>query len=55
MVSSTAEARLVSRAGSLLRDPSASVLGKLVIVLAMIYVVVPIDLIPDVPLDRLAR
>jgi uncharacterized membrane protein YkvA (DUF1232 family) len=32
------------------RDPSASVAGKLVIFLAMIYVVVPVDLIPDVPL-----
>lgn len=32
------------------RDPSASVFGKLVIFLAMIYVVCPIDLIPDVPL-----
>jgi len=31
------------------RDPSASVLGKLVIFLAIIYAVVPIDLIPDVP------
>jgi uncharacterized membrane protein YkvA (DUF1232 family) len=32
------------------RDPSASAFGKLVIFLAMIYVVVPVDLIPDVPL-----
>ena len=32
------------------RDPSASTLGKLVIFLAMIYVVVPVDLIPDVPI-----
>jgi uncharacterized membrane protein YkvA (DUF1232 family) len=32
------------------RDPSASVLGKLVIFLALIYVVVPVDLIPDVPI-----
>lgn len=31
------------------RDPSASPLGKLVIFLAIIYVVVPADLIPDVP------
>ncbi len=31
------------------RDPSASVLGKLVIFAAMIYAIVPIDLIPDVP------
>jgi uncharacterized membrane protein YkvA (DUF1232 family) len=31
------------------RDPSASVLGKLVIFLALIYVIVPVDLIPDVP------
>jgi uncharacterized membrane protein YkvA (DUF1232 family) len=32
------------------RDPSASVLGKLVAVLALIYVVMPVDLVPDVPL-----
>lgn len=32
------------------RDPSASILGKLVIFLALVYVVVPVDLIPDVPL-----
>lgn len=31
------------------RDPSASVFGKLVIFLAVIYAIVPIDLIPDVP------
>ena len=31
------------------RDPSASVLGKLVIFAALIYAVVPVDLIPDVP------
>jgi uncharacterized membrane protein YkvA (DUF1232 family) len=31
------------------RDPSASVAGKLVMFFALIYVVVPIDLIPDVP------
>ncbi|MBX3221301.1 MAG: DUF1232 domain-containing protein [Labilithrix sp.] len=32
------------------RDPSASLLGKLVIFFALIYAVVPIDLIPDVPI-----
>lgn len=32
------------------RDPSASVLGKLLAVLAIVYVVCPIDLIPDVPI-----
>lgn len=31
------------------RDPSASTLGKLVVFAALIYAVVPIDLIPDVP------
>lgn len=31
------------------RDPSASMLGKLVIFFALIYAVVPVDLIPDVP------
>ena len=31
------------------RDPKASTLGKLVIFLAVIYAIVPIDLIPDVP------
>lgn len=31
------------------RDPSASSLGKLVIFLALLYVVMPVDLIPDVP------
>jgi len=31
------------------RDPSQSVLGKLVMVLAVVYAIVPIDLIPDVP------
>lgn len=31
------------------RDPSASTLGKLVIFLALVYVVCPVDLIPDVP------
>jgi uncharacterized membrane protein YkvA (DUF1232 family) len=35
--------------GRYYRDPSASTLGKLVIVLALVYVVVPVDLIPDVP------
>lgn len=32
------------------RDPSASVFGKLVIFLALVYVVLPVDLIPDVPI-----
>jgi uncharacterized membrane protein YkvA (DUF1232 family) len=32
------------------KDSSASPLGKLVIFLALIYVVVPVDLIPDVPI-----
>jgi uncharacterized membrane protein YkvA (DUF1232 family) len=32
------------------KDPSASVFGKLVVFVALIYVVVPIDLIPDVPI-----
>ncbi|MBX3262228.1 MAG: DUF1232 domain-containing protein [Labilithrix sp.] len=31
------------------RDPSASTFGKLVIFFALIYAVVPVDLIPDVP------
>ncbi len=31
------------------RDPSASPLGKLIVFLAAIYVVLPTDLIPDVP------
>lgn len=31
------------------RDPSASVLGKLVIFAALIYAIVPVDLVPDVP------
>lgn len=31
------------------RDPSASPLGKLVVLFAAIYVVLPVDLIPDVP------
>jgi uncharacterized membrane protein YkvA (DUF1232 family) len=34
--------------GRYYRDPSASIFGKLVIVLALIYVVMPVDLIPDV-------
>lgn len=33
-----------------LRDPSASVLGKLFVVFAAAYVVWPADLIPDVPI-----
>jgi len=36
--------------GRYYRDPSASVLGKLVIFAAVIYAIVPIDLIPDVPI-----
>jgi uncharacterized membrane protein YkvA (DUF1232 family) len=32
------------------RDPSASVLGKLVMLFALVYVVLPVDLIPDVPI-----
>lgn len=32
------------------KDPSASILGKLVALLAVIYVIVPVDLIPDVPI-----
>ncbi|HVJ93575.1 MAG TPA: DUF1232 domain-containing protein, partial [Labilithrix sp.] len=31
------------------RDPKASTFGKLVIFLAVIYALVPVDLIPDVP------
>lgn len=31
------------------RDPSASTVGKLVIFAALVYAVVPVDLIPDVP------
>lgn len=31
------------------RDPSASVVGKLVIFAALIYAIVPVDLVPDVP------
>lgn len=33
-----------------LRDRDASILGKLLAVLAVAYVVMPVDLIPDVPL-----
>jgi uncharacterized membrane protein YkvA (DUF1232 family) len=36
--------------GRYYRDPSASVLGRLVAFFAAIYVVLPVDLIPDVPL-----
>lgn len=36
--------------GRYYKDPSASVLGKLVIFVALIYAVVPVDLIPDVPI-----
>lgn len=32
------------------RDPSASVFGKLFVLLAVVYVVCPVDLIPDVPI-----
>jgi uncharacterized membrane protein YkvA (DUF1232 family) len=32
------------------KDPSASIFGKLVVFLAAIYVVCPVDLIPDVPI-----
>lgn len=32
------------------KDPSASVLGKLVAFFALIYAIVPLDLIPDVPI-----
>lgn len=32
------------------RDPSASKFGKLIIFLALVYVVCPVDLIPDVPI-----
>lgn len=33
-----------------LRDPEASMLGKLLALFAAVYVVMPVDLIPDVPL-----
>lgn len=42
------------RAGNLVgmwrffRDPNASLLGKILVVLAVVYVVSPIDLVPDV-------
>lgn len=36
--------------GRYYKDPSASLVGKLVIFFALIYAVVPIDLIPDVPI-----
>lgn len=42
----------VGRARALLRyfrDPAASVFGKLFVLLAVAYVVWPVDLIPDVP------
>jgi uncharacterized membrane protein YkvA (DUF1232 family) len=32
------------------KDPSASVIGKLAALLAIVYVIVPVDLVPDVPL-----
>lgn len=32
-----------------LRDPAASVFGKLFLVAAVAYVILPVDLIPDVP------
>lgn len=35
--------------GRYYRDPSASIFGKLIVFLAAIYVVCPVDLIPDVP------
>jgi uncharacterized membrane protein YkvA (DUF1232 family) len=31
-------------------DPSASLVGKLAALLAIVYVIVPVDLVPDVPL-----
>jgi uncharacterized membrane protein YkvA (DUF1232 family) len=36
--------------GRYYRDPSASVFGKLIALVAIVYVVVPVDLIPDVPI-----
>lgn len=36
--------------GRYYRDPKASTLGKLIAIVALIYVVVPVDLIPDVPI-----
>jgi uncharacterized membrane protein YkvA (DUF1232 family) len=32
------------------RDPAASVLGKLFVLAAVVYVISPVDLIPDVPI-----
>jgi uncharacterized membrane protein YkvA (DUF1232 family) len=32
------------------RDPSASLFGKLFVLAAVVYVVCPVDLIPDVPI-----
>jgi uncharacterized membrane protein YkvA (DUF1232 family) len=32
------------------RDPSASILGKLVALVAALYAVLPFDLVPDVPI-----
>lgn len=32
------------------RDPAASILGKLFVLVAVLYVVSPVDLIPDVPI-----
>lgn len=32
------------------RDPSASWVGKLFVLLAVVYVVMPVDLVPDVPI-----
>ena len=32
------------------RDPAASIFGKLFVLAAVVYVICPIDLIPDVPI-----
>src|SRR5690606_7173757 len=32
------------------RDPSASVVGKLFVLATIVYVIMPVDLIPDVPI-----
>jgi uncharacterized membrane protein YkvA (DUF1232 family) len=32
------------------KDPSASIFGKLIALFALVYVVMPVDLIPDVPI-----
>ena len=32
------------------RDPAASIVGKLFVLAAVVYVISPIDLIPDVPI-----